>query len=165
MSPSSCRALARAADAALALAALSAALIALNRLGLAFPVEGVSMLPALRAGDLALAVPAGIGSLHLGDIVVYRSPTGILIIHRVVARGDGYLIVKGDNNPLPDPWGVTQQMIVGRVIAVVDYLGYAALPPWTYAVAAAVVALYAAYAACRRAARLEARLGAPLNRV
>ncbi|MGC8555461.1 MAG: signal peptidase I [Conexivisphaera sp.] len=147
-----CTALRYAADAALVLAIISASLLALNRAGLAFPVEGVSMLPVLRTGDLALVAPAPPSSLGVGDVIVYRSPLGFFVIHRIIEVGNGYVVVKGDNNPFPDPWKVTGQMIAGRVVAVVDYLGYLALPPWTYAVAASLVALYVAYAACRRAA-------------
>ncbi len=145
-----CRAIRYAGYVALALAVASAALLLMNRLGLAFPVEGVSMLPVLRTGDLALTLPSSVSAVQPGDVIVYRSPAGFLVIHRVLEKGNGYLIVKGDDNPVPDPWRVTNSMIVGRVYLVIDYLGYMALPPFTYSVAAVLVALYALYAACER---------------
>ncbi|BBE42907.1 signal peptidase I [Conexivisphaera calida] len=148
-----CKILRYAADAVLILAVISAALLLLNRLGVAFPVEGISMLPALHTGDLALVVPTSVSSVPLGDVVVYRSPMGIFVIHRVIERGSGYVVVKGDNNPFPDPWDVTNSMLVGRVFAVVDYIGYLALPPYTYSIALALVVMYVAYLACRRIGR------------
>jgi signal peptidase I len=145
----SCAIIRYAADAALILALLAASLLILNRLGAAFPVEGISMLPVLHNGDLAIVVPTSVNSVPLGDVVVYRAPIGTFIIHRVVERGNGYLVVKGDNNPYPDPWKVTGSMLVGRVAAVVDYVGYLALPPWTYLIASVLVILYVAYIICR----------------
>ncbi|MGC8847858.1 MAG: signal peptidase I [Conexivisphaera sp.] len=145
-----CTILRYAADAALILAVISAALLLLNRLGVVFPVEGISMPPVLHTGDLALVAPTSVSSVPLGDVIVYRSPMDIFVIHRVIERGSGYVVVKGDNNPFPDPWDVTNSMLVGRVFAVVDYLGYMALPPYTYSIALALVVLYAAYLACRR---------------
>lgn len=146
-----CAALSYATYAALALAAASAALLALNRLGLAFPVEGVSMLPVLHMGDLVLVAPANVSSVPLGDIVVYRSPIGIFVVHRVVEIGNGYLVVKGDNNLFPDPWKVTNSMLVGRAFLVIDYLGYLALPPYTYIIALALLSLYLLHLLCRKA--------------
>ena len=79
--------------------------------------EGVSMYPVIHNGDLLVIDPTP-EEIHVGEIIVYVSPEGELIGHRVVAITDKGLILKGDNiltNPYPDPWVVTQDDIVGEV--------------------------------------------------
>ena len=62
--------------------------------------------------------------IHLGDIVSYDSPLGFLIVHRVIEIGEDpegwYAILKGDNNPSPDPWKIRFEMIK-RVTVIVVY--------------------------------------------
>ena len=62
--------------------------------------------------------------VHVGDIVSYQAPLGFTIVHRVVEIGTDeegwYAILKGDNNPTPDPWKVRFDM-VRRVTVMVIY--------------------------------------------
>ena len=81
-------------------------------------VSGGSMYPTLSPGDMVLLV----ADRHPrpGEVVVYRGPGGEQVIHRVYTVGDGYAVMKGDNNPEPDP-----PVPVGRV----EYRVVARVPP------------------------------------
>lgn len=120
-------------------------LLLLNYLRYAFPVEGVSMEPVLWTGYLAFVEPATISQLAPNSsIIVYHNPFyRELVIHMVIKKIDDYaVIVKGVNritNPFPDlnytsgaPLLVTQNMIVGKVIFWIPYLGYVLLYPYNY---------------------------------
>jgi len=68
-----------------------------------FLVSGSSMLPAYRTGDLVLGVATYIANYTIGDVVVWYATYTHGVIHRVVNVSDGYVVTRGDNNPLPDP--------------------------------------------------------------
>jgi signal peptidase I len=115
-----------------------------NYFSVAFPVEGISMQPTIVNGDLALVQPVSITSIHVGDIVVYKDGP-IDVIHRVVkiegTGADTVLTVKGDNNAYPDPVPVTKDLLIGRVVAVVIYLGTFVTEPFNYLLAIVLVCL------------------------
>jgi hypothetical protein len=73
---------------------------------------------------LIQVIPQSAAEIHVGDIVSYASPLGFSIVHRAIEIGndeDGwYVILKGDNNPTPDPWKVRFDM-VRRVTVMVVY--------------------------------------------
>ncbi|MBI4146446.1 hypothetical protein HY489_03860 [Candidatus Woesearchaeota archaeon] len=73
---------------------------------------------------LIQAIPLSKDEIQVGDIMSYESPMGFTIVHRVIEIGqdeDGwYAILKGDNNPVPDPWKVRFDM-VKRVTVMVVY--------------------------------------------
>ena len=76
--------------------------------------EGVSMLPSLHGGDLA--VVRSHSSYRVGDAVLYNSP--VLhrpVLHRIVAIRDGRYFFKGDNNGFVDPGSVAQGALVGEL--------------------------------------------------
>ena len=80
-------------------------------------VRGSSMLPLYRGGDLVLVHQAP--TYRAGEVVAYRVPTGEfgaghIVIHRIIG-GDGTdgFVVRGDNNPTPDPWRPRQGDMVG----------------------------------------------------
>ena len=82
-------------------------------------VESGSMEPAFFNGDL-LVVRAvdGFSGIAVGDVVVYRSEQGSLVVHRVVAREGDTLTTQGDANDSPDaPLNLSQVLAV--VVAVV----------------------------------------------
>lgn len=128
---------------AVVLIAAYVVLVVMNMAGLAFPVEGVSMYPLLKTGYLAFVEPANVSNIRIGQIVVYYNPFyREYVIHRVVERVTGGVIVKGYNNltnPYPDlnftsglPLVVTQSLLKGVVVLYVPYLGYALLSPYNY---------------------------------
>ncbi len=81
-------------------------------------VETPSMGTAVPVGSLIVTRPVPLGRLGVGDIVTYRPPNlRSTYTHRVVAvRDDGRLQVQGDANGTPDPFPVSQDMLVGQVV-------------------------------------------------
>ncbi|PUA31281.1 MAG: signal peptidase I [Zestosphaera tikiterensis] len=68
-----------------------------------FVVSGDSMLPTLKTGDFVLGVATYLSGYGVGDVVVWYATVAYGTIHRVVNVSEGYVVTKGDNNPLPDP--------------------------------------------------------------
>lgn len=136
------RLLEAATKAGLLVAGVAVAIILLNKLGMAFPVRGVSMHPVIENGDLVLTRPCDVSELSTGTIIVYRDPFDRLIVHRVVKIGDGYVLVKGDNNPLPDSNLVTGRNLVGCVFLTIKRAGLVVEPPVNYVIAFALFVLF-----------------------
>lgn len=105
-------------------------------------VEGESMLPTVREGDLVILLKVSDPSeIRVGDVVVYRSIGDRLIIHRVIevrrVGNEYFYVTKGDNNLYPDIGdtihGVSFSRIVGKVFSInshivkLPYLGYLSL--------------------------------------
>ncbi len=72
-------------------------------------VEGRSMQPLLRDGDLVIVTRKNPEDIRIGEIIVYRTMDGRYIIHRVIGinvyKGKYYYRTKGDNlvtNPVED---------------------------------------------------------------
>lgn len=88
-------------------------------------VSSWSMDPTLHIGDLIVVM--GTEQINPGDIIVYSSWGGRLIVHRVVrvevANGVAYYVTKGDANPVPDLRPVTRSEVKGKVIFVIPYIG------------------------------------------
>jgi signal peptidase I len=89
-------------------------------------VRGDSMLPAFHDGDLVV-VMAGT-SYNVGEAVAYRVPageigSGLIVVHRIVEVGDDSFVIRGDNNPAPDPTRPAQGDFVGRVTLSIPGLG------------------------------------------
>lgn len=95
-----------------------------------------SMSPTINFGGFVLTYKPSFDSLKVGDIIVFHYPFGgqSFVVHRVVGivqdcpvSGSYCLATKGDNNatnPSIDPWNVTEQMYVGKIVLVVPYVGY-----------------------------------------
>ena len=102
----------------------------------------------LRIGDLIIIQGVNPSSLNANypdsDIIVYHRPSdGELIVHRIVKEtvinGKLYFYTKGDGNPLVtwpspvpdgnyDPWSpVSQDLVVGKVVMHIPWIGYIAL--------------------------------------
>jgi len=84
-------------------------------------VAGRSMEPTLKQGDLVVLKRAE--SYSVGDILGYVTPYGPIVIHRIVATEDNAFTLKGDNHTSVDPWLVTQDMVLGKLIFSVPYVG------------------------------------------
>ena len=82
-----------------------------------------SMDPVFDAGNHAIQiVPQSPDDIKVGDIISYQYQDKV-IIHRVIEKGiDGqgwYFIVKGDNNPTPDPDKVRFEQVTRVVVAII----------------------------------------------
>jgi len=100
-----------------------------------------SMSPTLNYGDVAVIYRTSFASLGVGSIIAFHDPRGNpgAIVHRVVSvvecRGTKCLVTKGDNNvtnPTTDPWNVTEDDYIGRVVLVVPHLGYISPALWGF---------------------------------
>jgi len=83
-----------------------------------------SMDPVFDAGSHAIQIiPTDKSQVQVGDILSYQSPLGFVMIHRVIEIGEDaegwYAIVKGDNNPTPDPWKIRWDMVRRITVAVI----------------------------------------------
>ncbi len=109
----------------------SLALLLVTLMGLvagyrAMVVVSGSMEPSIQRGDIVVSAPAS--NPEKGDVIAYAGPHGV-IVHRVIDEGVGedgevFLKTKGDANSAPDPWEVPRRAVIGRVVAVIPYLGY-----------------------------------------
>jgi hypothetical protein len=77
---------------------------------------GISMLPIIGDGTLVVVVPTKWEDLKEFDIVVYRTPAGKLVAHRLISLEGDHWIIKGDNNDLVDPYVVTRDNLLGVAI-------------------------------------------------
>ena len=81
-----------------------------------FEARGESMHPAIRDGDILTVAPAAGRRPRTGDIVAFVHPeTGGVRVHRVVGRGAGRYVLKGDNALGADP-AVGPEGILGFVV-------------------------------------------------
>ncbi len=83
-----------------------------------------SMAPVFDIGSNALQIiPQTPEEIQVGDIVSYTWKDGSVIIHRVIEIGSDeqgwFAILKGDNNPVPDPEKVRFEQIKRVTIAIV----------------------------------------------
>ncbi|MGB9977657.1 signal peptidase I [Methanobacterium sp.] len=83
-----------------------------------------SMEPVMYRGDIVV-VDQNPSSVQVGDIVVYKATwVNEDVIHRVkeiykTSDGSTYLITKGDNNPVADPYPVQYpDQVVSKVVSI-----------------------------------------------
>lgn len=89
-------------------------------------VSGVSMDPALAAGDIVITSEVSAEEIVVGDIIRFRHHD-TYILHRVVEieneSGRIYFITKGDANNVKDP-PVLESQLEGKVILTVPKVGW-----------------------------------------
>ncbi|GMQ86455.1 MAG: hypothetical protein BMS9Abin07_2034 [Acidimicrobiia bacterium] len=85
-----------------------------------------SMRPALRPGDVVIAVSQDLSDIEEGAIVVYEDPRSHdLVTHRLIEiRGDGSFITKGDMNGAPDPVPIPEGNLRGQAQWIVPFVGW-----------------------------------------
>lgn len=90
------------------------------------PVLSNSMQPAFSAGDLVVAQAVPVGSVGVGDVVIFTPPgRDQPVAHRIATLNDGVITTRGDANPVNDAWQVQLPgPTAERVVATVPYLGW-----------------------------------------
>lgn len=78
------------------------------------PIQGQSMEPTLRPGDIVRVRHCPIEELQIGDIVAFIS-LGQVWVHRIIARVNGCWVTAGDNSPVIDEKPLTTDNYLGRV--------------------------------------------------
>jgi len=89
-------------------------------------VRGDSMLPAFDDGDLVVLMAGA--NYSVGEAVAYRVPpgeigSGLIVVHRIIEVGADSFVVRGDNNPAPDPIRPAKGDVAGRVTLYVPGVG------------------------------------------
>ena len=79
--------------------------------------KGPSMNPTLRNADLLQIVPYDKKRVRLGDVIVFIPPNSKRsVTHRVVSISPEGIRTLGDNNNKVDPYILSHENIIGRVI-------------------------------------------------
>lgn len=108
-----------------------------------------SMYPTLKINDLIVVTNVDPKTLKEGDIIVFYHPYNkedriVHRIYRVLNSNPPRFMTKGDNNPYPDHWVVTGDLIIGKVIAVIPYIGILPrlfTPPYNYYIILLIILL------------------------
>ena len=83
-----------------------------------FNYYGASMNPTFKTGDELTALPYARRKALPGDVIVFRSPaSGRNVVHRVVRVDSTGIATCGDNCILNDPWILSPEKIIGRVVS------------------------------------------------
>ena len=86
--------------------------------------RGNSMHGTFFLGDRLLIEPVLFDDIHPGDIILYRRTDNAgnteELVHRVVVKGEGELITRGDQNRCNDISPVQSDQIIGKVVATVS---------------------------------------------
>ncbi len=77
--------------------------------------RGGSMYPFVQTGDMLLIEPKEAAELNIGDVILYRRPSGTYVVHRLIKRnGSATLLTKGDSLRYYDA-PVPAEQVLGRV--------------------------------------------------
>ena len=99
------------------------------------PVQGISMHPELRTGDMALLKKANFKELQIGDVIAFRTTSEVQqkwgvpgsYVHRIVTIQQGtngkQFQTKGDNVPGMDPFWTIEQNVTGIFESKISNLG------------------------------------------
>lgn len=85
-------------------------------------VPTASMEPTISAGEYVMYGKTNFEDVNVGDIIVYKSSSGMYIIHRVIEKNTEYLTTKGDNNAISDTEQITPDMVYGKYIMTIHFL-------------------------------------------
>ena len=91
-----------------------------------------SMEPKMYAGDVVIIAKTPADTVETGDVIQFRVPEGITIMHRVIEiqeNEDGSIvfITKGDNNEQPDSEPVIPENVVGKAVMTIPKVGWASI--------------------------------------
>jgi len=90
-----------------------------------YVVRSASMQPAISSGSLILI--RRMDNYNQGDIITFLNPKA-LTTHRVVeieeTNGASLYVTKGDANETEDDFRVKKELVKGKVVLAIPYLGY-----------------------------------------
>jgi hypothetical protein len=78
--------------------------------------RGGSMTPFVRDGDVALVAPIDGRKVGIGDVICYETPTGKLLLHRLIAGDRDRVVAKGDALTFVEV--IDRTRLLGKVVAV-----------------------------------------------
>lgn len=95
----------------------------------ALAVGSDSMADKINKGDVVIVDKIsdnGYNLLKEGEVIVYRH-NDVMIVHRIVKvfseNGEYYFITKGDNNNTVDSFTISSDMVIGKAILRIPYIG------------------------------------------
>ncbi|MCI8377003.1 MAG: signal peptidase I [Lachnospiraceae bacterium] len=82
--------------------------------------KGNSMFPIMKNGEYYDLLEVIFGQICIGDIIVYQIDN-MFICHRVIKiiyskKGTIFYKTKGDNCDVPDPYAITHEQIIGKIV-------------------------------------------------
>lgn len=90
-----------------------------------------SMSPLINPGDIVIVARTPLNKVKVGDIIEFRTPKKIAIVHRVIkveeTKGQTFFITKGDANNTADSDPVPPANIMGKAIMVIPKVGWLAI--------------------------------------
>jgi signal peptidase len=95
-------------------------------------VASGSMMPKMYAGDVVIIAKVPADNVKLGDIIQFRVPEEVTVMHRVIeikeTEGGGKVfITKGDANDEPDSEPVLPENVVGKAVLTIPKIGWASI--------------------------------------
>jgi signal peptidase len=95
-------------------------------------VASGSMEPKMYPGDVVIIIKTPADNIETGDIIQFRVPEGVTVMHRVIEiqeteGGSKVFITKGDNNDQPDSEPVLPDNVVGKAIMTIPKVGWASI--------------------------------------
>ncbi|NIA11854.1 MAG: signal peptidase I, partial [Nitrospiraceae bacterium] len=91
-----------------------------------------SMNPLMQPGDMVVVRTMPPEDVRVGDVITFHDPAGtenVIVTHRAIGieEEDGIINIhtKGDANEDADPFTVTSNDVIGEMVFVLPYLGYA----------------------------------------
>jgi signal peptidase len=91
-----------------------------------------SMMPTMAAGDVVLIAKVSDDVIKTGDVIQFRVPENITIMHRVIEiqeteGGAKSFITQGDANSEPDSEPVIPENLVGKAVLTIPKIGWASI--------------------------------------
>jgi signal peptidase len=91
-----------------------------------------SMEPKMYPGDVVIIAKVPADNIVVGDVIQFRVPEGITVMHRVIKiqeteSGGKTFITKGDANDEPDSEPVIPDNVVGKAVMTIPKVGWASV--------------------------------------
>jgi signal peptidase len=104
------------------------------------------MLPVLHPNDMIVVEHVSVDDIAEGDIIAFDSHQQMgIVAHRAIAiydnHGQTVMDTKGDNNEEADPWYVTDEDLIGKVIQIIPGFGILLVGPVRFALVAVIIIL------------------------